>query len=629
MAEEVTVFKRLKWARRVDNQDPVLGLGEVMVDHEAKELRIGNGVDKFSDLTDIVPLDVTQFGLRLPEDFGGLKDDIKNGPTYVSNLYPVGTQIVTTWQAPDGLLYECPWDVVNYQKATLQDGTERNAMILQCHYAVPVDNLQFDTSEPSNTDVDIQTYGSNRYSQSAIRQWLNSDAAAGSWWTAQSATDVAPDYAATLPGFLAGFSSGFVELLSAVAVKTATASVYSNVVDTTYDKVWLPSKEELYSVVDTEDSTVDIHGVEGPYWEYWKTRMGTSSPAADNDPTVNSKRVLYTLENPTTAGPVWLRSATRSVSYYVWYLGISGSLYAYIGPNNMCRATPACAILIGDDPLPEFSDIQTAVRAGTAQTLYPVGTEVASIFTDASTGREYECPWIIVDYRNVETEDGQTHAAAIVQTKYAIPTTNLQFDAPEPSNSDSYRKTDGSNRWRDSAIRQWLNSNAAAGSWWTAQSETDAAPDYATTLPGLLAMFPAALSAMLQPVKVQTATADVDSNVVDTTYDKLWLPSKEELYSVVDTTNTSVDISGVEGPYWEYWKTRMGTSSPAADNDASNRANRITYAIENPASVSDVAWLRSAYRSNSNRVWILYRDGTLSYNYAYLTGRAAPACAIF
>ena len=129
-------------------------------------------------------------------------------------------------------------------------------------------------------------------------------------------------------------------------------------------------------------------------------------------------------------------------------------------------------------------------------------------------------------------------------------------------------------------------------------------------------------------MKVQTATANVDSNVVDTTYDKVWLPSKEELYSVVDTSNTSVSISGVEGPYWEYWKTRMGTSSPAADNNSSTNSKRLTYAVENTTSTSHV-WLRSAYRSYSHVVWVLRNSGNLNNNHAYNTLRAAPACAIF
>ena len=277
------------------------------------------------------------------------------------------------------------------------------------------------------------------------------------------------------------------------------------------------------------------------------------------------------------------------------------------------------------DPLANLRD---AITNGTASTAYPIGTQVVLKYTDPANSTEYDLPWDIVSYRKVTTEDNVEHDAAIIQAHYAIPTTGLQFDAPEPSNSDSNRKTYGSNRWRDSAIRQWLNSDAAAGSWWTAQSGTDVAPDYAATLPGLLSCLPEGFVNRLQPVKVQTATANADSNVVDTTYDKVWLPSKEELYSVVDTRNTSVNISGVEGPYWEYWKTRMGTSSPAADNDASNRANRITYCVENPASASDVR-LRSAFRSSSAGTWFLNSSGPLSGNGAIYTYRTAPACAIF
>lgn len=65
MADEI-VYKRLKWARRDPGTDPVLLMGEIMIDHEAKEFRIGNGTDKFSDLTDIVSLDPTVWGLTAP-----------------------------------------------------------------------------------------------------------------------------------------------------------------------------------------------------------------------------------------------------------------------------------------------------------------------------------------------------------------------------------------------------------------------------------------------------------------------------------------------------------------------------------------------------------------------------------
>lgn len=279
-----------------------------------------------------------------------------------------------------------------------------------------------------------------------------------------------------------------------------------------------------------------------------------------------------------------------------------------------------------------LADLRAAIRGGTAATSFPVGTQVVVTYTDPVDNNEYELPWDIVSYRKVTTQDGIEHDAAILQAHYAMPQIGLQFDAPEPSNSDSNRQNYGSNRWRDSAIRQWLNSDAEANAgWWTAQTNTDAAPTNPADWvdwPGFLKCLPESMASFLQPVKVQTATANIDGNVVDTTYDKVWLPSKEELYSVVDTTNSSVDISGVEGPYWEYWKTRMGTSSPASDNDSSTNANRMTPFVTSPGGGS-VVWFRSAYRRISSNVWHLYTPGYLNNSEAIYTYRVAPACAIF
>ena len=280
-----------------------------------------------------------------------------------------------------------------------------------------------------------------------------------------------------------------------------------------------------------------------------------------------------------------------------------------------------------DDPL---ADLLAAIRGGTAATSFPVGTQVVVTYTDPVDNNEYELPWDIVSYRNVYTQDGVEHAAAIIQAHSAVPSSYaVQFDGPEPDNPDSNRKASGNNRYMYSAVRQWLNSDADAGEWWTAQHSADAAPDVASkNLPGFLKCIPASMAAALQPVMVQTATANVDSNVIDTTYDKVWLPSKDELYAVADTTNSNINISGVEGPYWEYWKTRIGTSSPASDNNSSANAKRLTYPVSNTSTASTVC-LRSAYRSNSSRVWVLHADGYLTTHNAPAGFRVAPACAIF
>ena len=333
--------------------------------------------------------------------------------------------------------------------------------------------------------------------------------------------------------------------------------------------------------------------------------------------------------NPTMLNGEFMLDRTGADHYMK--VGKPGDSTSFNNSDRVVYLNPEKYVPIKPEPDP-LENLRDAIANGTASTTYPIGTQVVLKYTDPANSTEYDLPWDIVSYRKVTTEDNVEHDAAIRQAHYTIPTTNIQFDAPEPSNSNSDRRTDGSNRYSQSAIRQWLNSDAEANAgWWTAQTSTDATPTNPSAWvnwPGFLKCLPEGFVNRLQPVKVQTATANVDSNVVDTTYDKVWLPSKEEMYSVVDTSNSSVDINGVEGPYWEYWKTRMGTSSPAADNNSSTNSKRITYCVDNTNSVSYV-WLRSALRSYSRTVWILYGSGYLNNTGANLPYRVAPACAIF
>ena len=88
-------------------------------------------------------------------------------------------------------------------------------------------------------------YGSNRYKESAIRQWLNSDKAGGAWWQPQSEFDRAPSYAAR-DGFLKKLDEGLVaaigEVDKTVALNTVTDGGGSEVVR---DRVWLLSRDEM------------------------------------------------------------------------------------------------------------------------------------------------------------------------------------------------------------------------------------------------------------------------------------------------------------------------------------------------------------------------------------------------
>lgn len=115
----------------------------------------------------------------------------------------------------------------------------------------------------------------------------------------------------------------------------------------------------------------------------------------------------------------------------------------------------------------------------------------------------------------------------------------------------------GDNRWYKSAYRQYLNSDLPAKQWWTPQDEWDMKPDQADTVPGFLAGFSDDFKAALTRTKVVTygnTVTDDGSAVV--TYDKIFLPSLQEIYC-------SPQVSG-EGTYWPYWKERAGAKTPQA-----------------------------------------------------------------
>lgn len=174
----------------------------------------------------------------------------------------------------------------------------------------------------------------------------------------------------------------------------------------------------------------------------------------------------------------------------------------------------------------------------------------------------------------------------------------------------------GDNRWYKSAYRQYLNSDAAAGGWWTPQDEWDMKPDQADTVPGFLAGFSDDFKAALTRVKVVTygnTVTDDGSAVV--TYDKIFLPSLQEIYC-------SPQVSG-EGTYWPYWKERTGAKTPQALWQT--YPLRITRDLAQRTVGRDVR-LRSANRGYGNDAFNVSSSGNVTDWYAFYAGRCAPAC---
>ncbi len=176
-------------------------------------------------------------------------------------------------------------------------------------------------------------YGWNRWSTSAIRQYLNSAAGVGAWWTAQDEWDIAPDQLTTKAGFLAGCPEEFVNALKAVKVVTYPNIVQDdtggNTPDITYDKVFLPSLEQMYCGPQKAG--------EGEYHEYWARRSGRSTPCTQGGTFPNM--ITYAVENHTSPQYVRLRSASRGNAYYTWNVPSSGNVGNYTA-SNAIRFSP-------------------------------------------------------------------------------------------------------------------------------------------------------------------------------------------------------------------------------------------------------------------------------------------------
>lgn len=176
----------------------------------------------------------------------------------------------------------------------------------------------------------------------------------------------------------------------------------------------------------------------------------------------------------------------------------------------------------------------------------------------------------------------------------------------------------GWNRWKTSALRQYLNSEAAKGAWWTAQDEWDVAPDQLKDKAGFLSGCSADFLSALQIVKVTTFANTVnDGGGEDTTYDRVFIPSMEQMYC-------APQIKG-EGTYLEYWKQRSGATAPLAQ--WGTYPNIITYAVENHTSPQSIR-LRSASRGNANGACYVGSSGNVLYNYASYAYLFAPLVVI-
>lgn len=174
----------------------------------------------------------------------------------------------------------------------------------------------------------------------------------------------------------------------------------------------------------------------------------------------------------------------------------------------------------------------------------------------------------------------------------------------------------GCNRYKYSAVRQYLNSAENVGKWWKPQTVFDIAPDQLSTLPGFLSGCSEAMIDAIKPVAVKTYISTAmgyGSDDYDITYDKVFLPSLEEMYITPQKAG--------EGESHKYWVRRSGRETPF--EWYRTYPELIHYAVENHTSEQYVC-MRSAYRHYSFTTWFVSSSGHVTGSSATVALRFSP-----
>lgn len=271
------------------------------------------------------------YNVRMGLDVG---NNVKTDTVYqftLTKAAPAGARLTGFYSAPD--VAPAKWKVYVYKDR------QKSELLETCNVSAGSAGMNLGTflAKPNGklNSFHLVCYGDNRWYKSAYRQYLNGDAPAGGWWQPQDEWDMKPDQADTVPGFLAGFSDGFKNALTRVKVVThgnAVTDDGSAVV--TYDKIFLPSLEEIYC-------SPQVAG-EGTYWPYWKERTGAKTPQALWQ--TYPLRITRGLAQRTVCRDVRLRSAHLGYGYSTFNVTSSGLVGSW-GAITAIRSTPACKIV--------------------------------------------------------------------------------------------------------------------------------------------------------------------------------------------------------------------------------------------------------------------------------------------
>lgn len=168
-----------------------------------------------------------------------------------------------------------------------------------------------------------------------------------------------------------------------------------------------------------------------------------------------------------------------------------------------------------------------------------------------------------------------------------------------------YRRQYGSNDWKESAIRQWLNSNKPAGQWWEPQNPWDRPPAYAETMNGFMYDLDPEFLNAIGKTQVTTNYYDATTGTINGTY------TTDDYFFLMSCSQVSGDYSGEGSKYTPY--------SDNASRIMYRNGSATYYRLRSPDSFGTPP--SNLYNVNADGS--IYR-GSLAYSGHYV----APACNI-
>lgn len=176
----------------------------------------------------------------------------------------------------------------------------------------------------------------------------------------------------------------------------------------------------------------------------------------------------------------------------------------------------------------------------------------------------------------------------------------------------------GLNRWKTSALRQYLNSNKPKGKWWVPQDQWDICPDQLASKDGFLCGMPEEMLNCLKKVKVVTyANAVNEKSAEDITYDYVTIPSSGQIHA-------QTQIAGEGNPH-TYWKRKSGLSTP--QELYKKNPNMITYSVANKTSAQEIR-LRSANLNSVYYTFVVDIYGSVGSSSAKNVNHCSPVVCI-